>query len=147
MITYAQIGAGIKAYLAGACPSIIRLQNYKELTEGMQDTPGIQIYPEACDNVATESGTQFTTFGGGTIQETLIWHVDYYARQRNHLAEDMDTLVKGIDEIHTAMEDAGCPPFGLDGIKSWQWSWLRVEFIYGAIAYVGARFTLRLRTF
>ena len=99
-ITYKQIGTAIKDYLTTACPSIIRLQNYDELTEGMHDVPSIQIYPEGCENVATESGTQFTTFKGGVIQETLIWHVDYYARQRSHIGEDMEALVDGVDEIH-----------------------------------------------
>jgi hypothetical protein len=128
-------------------PSISRWQNFNELTEGMNDTPTLQVYPEACEVVAAESGTHVTTFKGGTIQETHIIHVDYYARQRNHLGEDMETLVDGIDEIVTVLEDTVCPPFGLEGIKSFQWSWSRVVWDYGGVMYLGARFILRLRTF
>lgn len=146
-ITYMQICNAIEAYLAGTCPSLSRTQSYDELTEGMNDWPAIQVYPEACETVAADSGTQTTTFQLGVIQETLIFHVDYYARQRSHIYEDMKALVEGIDEIHTAMEDAGCPPFGLEGIRSFQWSWQRVVFTYAAVDYMGARFTLRLRTF
>jgi len=146
-ITYAQICDSIEAYLAIACPSVSRTQSYDELTEGMNDTPTLQVYPEACENVAAESGTQFTTFQGGVIQSTIIVHVDYYARQRNHIDEDMATLVAGLDELHTAFEEAGCPPFGLEGIRSFQWSWNRVIFAYASVEYMGARFVLRLRTF
>ena len=60
----------------------------------------------------------------------------------------MAALVTGIDEIVILLEAAHeCPHFGLEGIKNYQWSWRRVIFDYGGVAFMGARFTLNLRTF
>lgn len=146
-ITYANMCDAVAAHLALHCPALVRTQSYNELTEGMQDTPAIQVYPEGLENVATDSGTQFTTLRGGVIQEMHLLHVDFYARQRSHINDDMTALVNGVDALVTALEAAGCPPFGLDGIKNFQWSWNRVIFEYAGVSYMGARFTLRLRTF
>jgi len=145
-VTYAEMCDAITTTLAAAA-SVERAQSYDELTEGMQDQPAFQVYPEACDPVAAGSGTHVTTFGGGVIRETHIIHVDYYAAQRAHIGEDMATLVEGIDEIVPILEAQTCPPFGLSGIKSFQWSWSRVTWDYGNVKYVGARFVLALNTF
>ena len=144
-ITYDQMLTAIHDHLAAALAA--RAQNFDELTEGMNDTPTFQVYPEGMDPASSESATQTFTLRSGVIQETHVIHVDYYARQRSHLGEDMAALVVGLDAICPALEGAGCPPFGLDGIKSFQWSWSRVLFDYAAVAYVGVRFVLRLRTF
>lgn len=144
-ITYDQMLTAVYNHIDAALTA--RGQNFNALTEGMNDTPTIQVYPESCDPVSSDSGTQTFTFQSGVIQETHVVHVDYYARQRSHLGEDMAALVVGLDAICTAIEAAGCPPFGLEGIKNFQWSWSRVLFDYGAVSYVGARFVLRLRTF
>lgn len=145
-LTYAEICDAITATLAVA-PSIARAMSYDELTEGMQDQPAFQVYPEGCDPVAARSETHVTTLRGGVIQETHTIHVDYYARQRSHIGEDMAVLVEGVDEIVPILEGETCPPFGLSGIKNFQWSWNRVVFDYGGVMYMGARFTLRLMTF
>jgi hypothetical protein len=147
-ITYAEICDAIADYLDATCPVLRRIQSYDEMTEGMQDWPTIQVYPEALETVAADSGTQWNTFGGALIQETHIIHVDFYARQRSHIGEDMAALVEGIDEICDALEPAGgCPPFELEGIKNYQWSWSRVVFEYASVMYMGARFVIRVRTF
>ena len=144
-ITYNQILTAVYNHLNAALTA--RGQNFNALTEGMNDTPAFQVYPESMDPASSDSGTQTFTLRSGVIQETHVIHVDYYARQRSHLGEDMAALVVGLDAICTSLEAAGCPPFGLAGIKSFQWSWSRVLFDYGGVAYVGVRFVLRLRTF
>lgn len=146
-ITYAEMCDGVHDYLAATCPSLTRTQSFDELTEGMQDTPAIQVYPESGDPVSADSETQTFTMRAGVIQAVHVIHVDYYARQRSHIGEDMAALVAGLDEIYDALESAGCPPFGLEGVKSYTWSWQRSAFEYGGVLYMGARFTLRLRTF
>jgi len=145
-VTYAEMCDAIRDTLAAA-PSVRRAQGYDELTEGMQDQPAFQVYPEGCDPVSVESQTQTFTMQAGVIQETHIIYVDYYARQRSHIGEDMAALVEGIDEIIPILEAQMCSPFGLDGIKNFQWSWGRAVFDYGNVKYMGARFELRLRTF
>lgn len=153
-VTYAQMCDAIEGYLAAGMTAavLLRSQSYDELSEGMQDSPTLQVYPEGCEPVSFGSETQTFTFKAGVIQEVHIIHADYYAKQRSHLGEDMAALVDGIDEIVELLEEtsgdtAGCPPFGLDGLKTFTWSWRRVVFDYGGVLYMGARFTINLRTF
>lgn len=145
-LTYAEMCDTIRDTLAAA-PSVARAQSYDELTEGMQDQPAFQVYPEGCEPVAVGSATHVNTFRGGIIRETHTIHVDYYARQRSHIGEDMAAIVEGVDEIVPILEAETCPPFGLSGIKTFQWSWARVVFEYGGVQYMGARFTIMLSTF
>jgi hypothetical protein len=126
-------------------------QDYDELTEGMQDERVLQIYPEEQSPTSIGSETQKITLGDDPfIDEELIIHVDYYARQRSHIGEDMAQLVDGIDEIRANLKTQNCPnPFDLEGIANFQWSWQRVIFNYGEpeLKYIGARFRLALRTY
>jgi hypothetical protein len=148
-ITLAQICDAIESALDDAT-TITRSQSFDELTEGIgsADTPLLQVYPEACGPVSLGSETDKLTLGGSPPhrREQYTIHADYYARQRSHIAEDMEALVDGIDAMTDVLEDQGCPPFDLDGISSFQWSWRRVVFPYAGAEYMGARFTIVLET-
>ena len=130
-------------------------QNYDELTEGINDENILQIYPEEESLVSVGSETHAITFKKSTettpfIDEEIVIHADYYARQRSHIGEDMNQLVIGIDAIRNNLKTQNCAnPFGLEGIANFQWSWRRVVFEYGGpeLRYVGARFRLVLRTY
>lgn len=130
---------------------LIKSLSYDELEEGMNDPNTLQVYPEEQSPVSVGSETQKLTFGGTPyIDEEIIIHADYYARQRSNIGEDMGGLVAGIDAIVTNLKTQNCPnPFDLIGIATFQWSWRRVVFDYGEpeLKYVGARFRLVLRTF
>jgi len=136
--------------LVGALNSV---QNYNELTEGMNTLPGAQIYPESGDcDAATE--TDRTTFVDaatgvpGVRQAEVMVRVDVYARQRSQLAEDWDTAVDLLDAVYDQLETQGdCPLFGLTGIRSYRFTWQRVVFEYATIAYTGFRFELFFRVF
>lgn len=136
-----------------AAGTLIDSQNFDELTEGINDEKILQIYPEEETVVSSGSGTQKLTFGSTPfIDEEIVIHADYYARQRSHIGEDMDLLVTGIDAIRANLKTQNCPnPFDLTGIANFQWSWRRVVFEYGSqgseVKYIGARFRLVLRTF
>ncbi len=155
-ITLAQIVDAIEDTL-DAATTLATSQTYDELTEGMQDTPTLQVYPESNEQVSADSGTDRRTFGGkGGVEnkpvreKVYVIHADYYARQRSHMGEDMTALVDGIDAMEDVLEDEDTGPFfGLDGIKALTWSWSRVTFIYGdeMIRYVGARFIIRVWVF
>lgn len=147
-ITLAQIIDAIEATLSTA-PTLERSMSYDELTEGINDTPLLQVYPEAGDQDPT-TNTDRTTFRAGVRQTSLTINCDYYAQQRKHIGEDMAVLVDGIDAMTTIFEAQDTKPyFGLDGIQAFHWGWQRVTFDYGdpAINYVGARFTLTIRVF
>lgn len=147
-ITLAQILDAIEATLAAA-PTLARSMSYDELTEGINDTPLLQVYPDS-GNQDPAGNTDRTTFKAGVRQTVLTINCDYYAQQRKHIGEDMAALVDGIDAMTNIFEAQDTKPyFGLDGIRAFSWSWQRVTFEYGDpnIGYVGARFTLTIRVF
>lgn len=147
-ITIAQIIDAIETTLSAA-PTLARSMSYDELTEGINDTPLLQVYAEAGEQDPT-TNTDRTTFRAGVRQTSLTINADYYAQQRKHIGEDMAALIDGIDAITNIFEAQDAKPyFNLDGIRAFHWSWQRVVFEYGdpAINYVGARFTLTIRVF
>src|SRR3990167_4602284 len=129
-ITLAQILDAITSTLSAAT-TLSRAQSYDEMTDGMNDLPTLQVYPE-------------------TNEQDISGNADYYAQQRRHLGEDMAALVNGMDDMANVIEQQDTKPyFGLDGIKAFHWSWRRVTFVYGdpQLSYVGARFTITVRVF
>lgn len=147
-ITLGQIIDAIEATLSVA-PTLARSMSYDKLTEGINDTPLLQVYPESGDQDPT-GNTDRTTFKAAVRQTDFTINCDYYAQQRKHIGEDMAALVDGIDAMITIFEAQDTKPyFGLDGIKAFHSSWQRVVFDYGdaQIRYMGARFTLTIRTF
>jgi len=79
-----------------------------------------------------------------SIKEYTI-HADLYARQRSHINEDMAQLVTTVNQLENILDAQPCPPFGMDEIVSFQWSWSQVVFDYGGVGYLGARFLITVR--
>ncbi len=130
-----------------------RVQNYNELTEGMNTLPTIQVYPE---NWETDVGgeTDRTTYVDavtgvpGVRQTDVLVRVDLYARQRSQLNEDWGEAIDIADAIDNKLnEEAGCPLFNEAGIRSLHWTATRVVFEYATVLYTGFRFELTLRIF
>ncbi len=150
-ITLAQICDAIEGTLSTALPATGRSQSYDELTEGINDIPTLQVYPESGRQDAITGNAQHS-FGGNIRVSEIIIHADYYASQRRHLSEDMKRMVDGIDLITNVLEAQKNTGefFGLDGIKSFgPWSWSRVTFVYGdnSQPYIGVRFVIPVRVF
>jgi len=136
----------------GAAPSLVRTQYagttvaVSRMTEGMDDVPLLQIYPEA--NTTTDwtgETDRISLSGKHSIKEYTI-HADLFARQRSQIDEDMAQLVTSIDELENILDTQVYPLFGRDYVTSFQWSWHRVVFGYAGMDYVGARFVLVVRT-
>lgn len=147
-ITIGQILDAIEATLSTA-PTLARSMSYDELTEGINDTPLLQVYIESGEQDPT-SNTDRTTFLAGVRQTELIVNCDYYAQQRKHIGQDMKALVDGIDAMFNIFEAQNSTPyFGLPGIQAFHYSFARDTFAYGAqsINYIVARFTLTIRVF
>lgn len=129
------------------------VQNYDELTEGMNDLPGAQIYPEngECDPSGDTDRTTFVSAATGVPgvrQADVMVRVDLYARQRSQLDEDWEAAVDLLDAVYDKLEEQGdCPPFGLTGIRSYHFTWARVVFEYATVSYTGFRFELFFRIF
>ena len=146
-ITLGQIVDAIESTLDDAT-TLVRSQSYDELTEGIHDTPLLQVYPQSGSQ--DPSGTaDRTTFSAGVRQTEVIVHADYYAAERGAgIGEEMARLVDGIDAMTNVIEGQDEKPyFGLTGIKGFSWRWDRVTFDYGGVNYVGARFMITLRVF
>jgi len=128
---------------------LVVVQNFDELSEGMNDENVLQIYPESGGPVSGDSETHKFTLGTDpVIIEDATIHLDYYARQRSHLGEDMAQLVTGLDVIRAKIksECTVCSIFGID-VKNFQWDWNRFVITYAECDYVGVRFTLKVRIF
>lgn len=147
-ISLTEICTAIDTTLSAAT-GLTYTQTFSGLSEGMQNLPVLQIYPESLRQDAT-TGSDRTTFKAGVRQTEIIVNCDLYARQRRDLGEDMAALIPLIDAIQDVLEQQDTKPyFGLVGIKSFAWSAQRVTFTYGEpqIYYVGARFSLVMRVF
>lgn len=150
VINVSAICDAIEATLSTAA-GLARSQSYDELTEGMNDTPTLQVYPESGGQDVT-TNTDRTTFRAGLQQEEIVINADLYARQRSHIGEDMAQLVTSLDAIRAVLKIQKTGNyFGMadKGIKAFAWTWQRVIFTYGESAqkYVGVRFVLTLRMF
>jgi len=150
-VTLVSINNAIEVALSAA-PGIVRSQSYNELTEGIHDVPLLQVYWDdlpLVDSDSTPGQTDRMTFGGENArrQYTLVYFADLYAASRKEIGEDMGRLLPIVDEFITILESQTCPPFGVEGVKSFQWSAKRVTFEYNKVKYVGARFTLYIRLF
>lgn len=144
-LTLAQICNAIESTL-GAATGMEATQSYDELTEGVgsADTPMLQVYPDSGDCDASGS-TDRTTFRGGKRQKHVTIHADLLARQRSHLAEDMEVSIDMIDAIIDIFEQQDTKPyFGQDGIKAFSWRWERVEYEYSGAKLAGARFYIAI---
>ena len=145
-ITLAQICDGIETAL-GAATTVARSQSYDELTEGVHDTPLLQVYPEGGSQSA-DSATDRYTFGGGVRQSQFTIHADYYAAQRVDIGQDMKALVDGIDAIQNELEAQDRTRFGYsDSNLAFRWEWNRVQFQYNEANYMGARFIITVTVF
>ncbi len=147
-VTYAQINDAIESTL-GAAVGLARSQSYDELTDGMTDTPTLQVYWQR-DDTDPQGSTSMTAFRTGVQQVDIIFHVDLYARQRSHIGDDMRVLYDVMQEVREVLEGETTKPyFGLAGIQAFRWSSERVTFEYGdpALPYVGARYVIAVRVF
>lgn len=100
-------------------------QTKEGLTEGINDDNVLQIYPEETTFVSVDSGTMKITLGGNKYKERVIF-ADYYAKQRGaNIGEEIARLVTGIDAIEANLDSQDCPCFGLEKIRSCQYTWQR----------------------
>ena len=147
-ITYAQITNAIESKL-GAATGLSRSQSYDKLTDGMTDTPTLQVYWER-DVTDPQGMTHQTTFRRGVQQVEMVFHADLFARQRGHIGEDMRVLYVVMEAVRATLEaETTKPYFDLDGIQAFRWTGERVTFEYGdpMLRFIGARYVITVRVF
>lgn len=150
-ITIGQICDAIAAVVATSS-GINRVQSYNQITEGMQDHPTAQIYPESAE-VSWRSDTDTLSFCGGVQAMNMIVRVDLIGDERAHAGQNWGTIIDVASALHDTLvaegncTDGRCPHFGLDGIQSFRFTWQRVLFTYATVLHVGMRFELQIRVF
>jgi hypothetical protein len=147
-VTTAQINTAIKTTM-GAAAGLTRSQDFNELTEGMADTPTLQVYFEEWENDIASATTDRTTYRGGVEQCQLVYHADILGAPRGpDLGEEMARLLPVVDQIIDILQAQKVKPyFGLDGIKAFRWSARRVQIDYNNELFVACRFIITIRVF
>jgi len=134
----------------GAVMGITRSQSYNELTEGMNTTPTLQIFP-ARWNVDSRTETDRSTFRAGLRSSDNVFFCDLFigARGGPSPGQQMSSLVGLIDLINGELETQSLaqPPFGCTGIKACWWTGEHVTLENSGVLYIGARWTITLRVF
>lgn len=155
IVTVGEICTAIHTVLEELVTSgdLARVQNYDQLTEGMNTTPTLQVYPESWE-VDVSGDTDRSTFVDGTTgipgvrQTDLLIRLDLYVRQRSQLNEDWGDAVDLASAVSDKLDEQGsCPLFAQTGIRSMHWTCTRVVFDYATVLYTGFRFELRVRVF
>jgi hypothetical protein len=147
-ITTAQINTAIKTTL-GAAAGLTRSQDFNELTEGMADTPTLQVYFESWENDISSASTDRTSFKGGIEQCQIVFNADVLGAARGpDLGEEMGRLQPVVDQIIDILQAQKTKPyFNLVGIRAFHWSANRVLIDYNGELFIACRFILTVRVF
>ena len=137
-------------------PAVTYTQSYNELTEGMNDTPRLQVYPNSGTSVIGGQSNDRSTFRAGVRQASIEVYADLYATQRSEIGEDMGILVPLIEAVIAEIEKQDTRPYfglldasGRPAIDGFNWRWDRAIFVYNDTqqTFAGARFTFNIRVF
>ena len=141
---------------AGSAPVALIAQSYDELTEGMQDTPVLQVLPMDSD-VDAATDTDRTTFKGCIKHGRYHFVLHGYARPRSHVGEDVEAAIRMWDACEAVLEDEGtdcvaatgtCTFFGVPEIRGISWTGLApIEKTYAKATYSGFEVTLAVDVF
>ena len=150
-ITILEIADAIEATL-GAATGIVKSQSQDELTEGIQDTPLLQVYWAGFEKSAG-SNTDRRTFGTPQtppIRQTLhTFRADVLARQRSHVDLDMAKVAETSEAVDAVLEEQNVfPYFGRSEIKAFRYTCEFVMFQSSdQVLYAGERFTIEITLF
>lgn len=151
-IKISEIITGIKTTLAATTVTgdTVIAQEPNDFDEGIVDSALMQIYPVSGDTDPAGNNDRRSFQAAVRLTEVVV-HVDYYARQRSNLDEDMVAVVNGMDGIIDKLEQQTTVLFGLDKtkVKAFKWHWEHVTFVYGdpEVKYAGVRFIITVTVF
>ena len=128
------------------------IQNYNELTEGMQTLPTLQVYLEDFETSADSETDRYTFCQPGDMGPrrwtVMTIRLDMYARHRSQIDEDWELAHVLVNDVQDALEaQCACPFFGLAGIRNIKWAARRVVFELSQSRYTGFRFELTVGIF
>lgn len=123
------------------------VQNFDELTEGMNSTPAVQIY---WDDLAIDSLTNTTmqTLEHSRRNRDLTFNIDIFTGDRNNLHLNMAEQVRWADLLWDKLEEKDqCNAFSDAAINVVNIEVQRVLFDYATVTYPGVRAVLTVRVF
>ena len=134
---------GIETALSAV--SGLHTQSYDELTEGIQNTPLLQVYPV---RGALRAETGQHTFRGVVRINDITIHADVYAKTRVNIGTDMAAVVDLHDDITDVLDlQKTGSPFSVTGVKAFTYSWDYAPFEYAGVGYVGIRYVMEFITY
>jgi hypothetical protein len=125
-----------------------RVQNYDELTEGMNTLPTAQIYWNDLSIDSTTDTVAYTLPSKRRARD-LTYFIDIYVKRRNHLRLNMSETVRWADLLWDKLEEkAVCGAFNDDpAVNVISMDVERVTFEYATTLYPGVRATIIVRAF
>lgn len=128
-----------------------QVQNYNELTEGINDAPLAQIYWESLNSPGIGE-MPVTTLPTKRPTRDLLFRVDVFVQRRNNIDENMKNVVVWADRLWDKIEETLiiCGYFGDKSIYVISWNAQRVVFDYGStntasMLYPGVRCEINVR--
>lgn len=121
-------------------------ESFDQLSDGIADTPTVQVYPQHGDDHATPGEINRGTFGGGPLRARhWLFHIDVMAEERGIIAQNMAAVVAIASLIEDILDQQNSKPlFGLPGIQDFHWTWDRATVDYAGHFYAGLRFYLEI---
>lgn len=147
VVTYSSLVYAVADTLRNAITDLM-VQPYDQITEGIPQTPLLQVYPDNA-NVDDVGSNDRASFGAQIRRTHFVVFADGFARPRSHLGEDLKAQMEMIERFDARLiEQTDAPLFGLPAIQSFHWKWQRATFPIGEgpsrIEYAGCRFTIDL---
>jgi hypothetical protein len=127
------------------------IQNYNSLSEGLANTPAIQVYWQNFEPVSSGSETDRRTFGGDVKpvrRKDFTFNVDLYCDPIGHLDAVMPQMLPIVDELINILENQDQKPyFGLADIKAYTFEAQRGVIEYANTNYPVVQFVINLVIF
>jgi len=126
-----------------------QVQNYNELTEGINDAPLAQVYWESLNSPGLGE-MPANTLPTKQFTRDLLFRVDIFVARRNNLDENMKAVVVWADRLWDKLEETIliCEYFGDRAIWVTNWTAQRVVFDYNTstgLLYPGVRCEITVR--
>lgn len=151
-ITIAQINSAIHDTFANNLTTIDYTQDYDSLTEGLANTPLLQVYWNSLNPVSEGSSTDRRSFSGAGAKpirtKRFLFNADLYLDPRSDIDRNFTQMLPIVDEINNILENQDNEPyFGLVNIKSYTWSCQRGNIDYAQISYPVVQWVIEIYVF
>jgi hypothetical protein len=137
--------ADIVSALSGWFEDISGLTVRTGVADSLEDTPLLEVYPEAWAPPEEVAGTRKTTFGAAVQPVTVTVHADLYAEDAKWASQRMEAVQKYADLLIAQLQTIKAHPIlnEADVIRM-TWRASRVGFQANDVNYAGVRFVVEV---